>query len=57
MAREHQAGFQLLHLLQALEIALVAVLAGEERIDSGRGDGEYMIATEQDARIGIEEHE
>lgn len=57
MAREHQARLQLLHLLQALEIALVAVLAGEERIDSGRGDGKHVIATEQDARIGIEEHE
>ena len=35
MAREHQAGFQLLYLLQALEIALVTVFASEERIDSG----------------------
>ena len=47
MAREHQAGLQLLHLLQALEIAFVTVLTGE---------GKHVIATEQDARIGIEEH-
>ena len=57
MTREHQAGLQLLYLLQALEIAFVTVLTGEERIDSGRGDGKHVIAAEQDARIGIEEHE